>query len=31
MSGFVCLKVDTGERSLEVGGALRHDGVCDCV
>ena len=27
-----CLhKVDTGERNLEFGGALRPTGVCDCV
>ena len=31
MSSIVCHKVDTGEQNLEVGGALRHVGVCDCV
>ena len=31
MNSIVCHKMDTGERDLEEGGALRHAGVCDCV
>ena len=31
MSSIVCHKVDTGERNLEVGGALQHASGCDCV
>ena len=30
-SCVVCHKVDTGGRNVEVCGALRHAGVCDCV
>ena len=28
MSNIVCHKVEIGEQNLEVGGALRHVGVC---
>ena len=31
MSCIVCHKVDSGERNLDVGGALHHAGVCDCI
>ena len=30
MSSIVGHKVDTGERNVEVGGALWHAGVCNC-